>query len=105
MFILLLQESPFYSENLSELFRMIINEPIEWKWYKNDLSADAISLLSGLLEKDVSSRLGCGPEGIDEIKKHPFFASTDFDELLTLKPATYIQPKLRVCRYLLLTNV
>ena len=30
MFIMLVKESPFYSENLHELFSMIINDPIEW---------------------------------------------------------------------------
>eukprot|EP01029_Cantina_marsupialis_P023845 TRINITY_DN600_c0_g1_i2.p1 TRINITY_DN600_c0_g1~~TRINITY_DN600_c0_g1_i2.p1 ORF type:complete len:662 (+),score=153.42 TRINITY_DN600_c0_g1_i2:60-2045(+) len=36
-------------------------------------SEDAKSLLRGLLDRDVSTRLGCGKEGIEEIKKHPFF--------------------------------
>lgn len=96
MFILLLQESPFFSENLSELFRMIVHEPIEWDWYRQELSPEALSLLQGLLTKEVSDRLGCGIAGISEIKSHPFFKSTDFEALARMEVKPFIRPKLRV---------
>lgn len=96
MFTILLHESPFYSENLSELFDMILNQEVEWEYYKEDISPDALSFLQGLLIKDPEKRLGCGPGKIQEIKDHPFFKETDWDELLSMKVKPYIKPKLRV---------
>ena len=101
MFIILLHESPFYSENLNELFDMILHTDPEWEYYKEELSPDAFSLLQGLLTKDVSKRLGCGPNGIAEVKNHPFFASVNWDDLYSMKIKPFIRPKLRVPLYFL----
>ena len=96
MFILLLHESPFYSENTFELFEKIQKEEIDWELYQDDLSPNAFSLLQGLLTKKVEKRLGCGPKGIKEIIEHPFFQPTDWDALLKLQVVPMIKPKLRV---------
>lgn len=96
MFTILLHESPFYSENLSELFDMILHQDVEWEYYKEDLSPEAFSLLEGLLTKDVEKRLGCGPGRIQEIKDHPFFASMDWVALEKMEIKPFIRPKLRV---------
>ena len=45
MFTILLHESPFYSENLSELFDMILHQEVEWEYYTDELSPEAFSLL------------------------------------------------------------
>ena len=100
MFTILLHESPFYSENLSELFEMILSQEVEWEYYKEDLSPEAFSLLQGLLTKDPTERLGCGPNKLQEIKDHPFFASMNWEDLLAMKIKAHIRPKLRV-RHLL----
>lgn len=34
-----------------------------------------------LLAKDPRQRLGCGPEGAAEVKRHPFFRSINFKRL------------------------
>lgn len=41
-------------------------------------SANAASLLRGLLEKDPTKRLGSGPGGAAEVMAHPFFAGVDW---------------------------
>ena len=96
MFTAMLHESPFYSENLSELFDMILHQDVEWEYFKEEISPEAYSLLTGLLTKDPSKRLGCGPKKIQEIKEHPFFASINWDDLIELKVKPFIRPKLRV---------
>jgi serine/threonine protein kinase len=101
MFILLLHESPFYSENLGELFQMILHEPIMWHWYHNELSTEGLDLLRGLLIKDPRCRLGCGPQGLQEIREHPFFMSVQWDDLLSMKAPGPIRPLLRVRTFLL----
>ena len=96
MFILLLHESPFYSENTNELFDKILHEEIDWSYYKDEISPQAISLLQGLLTKKVEDRLGCGKEGMKEVKQHPFFGTVDWNAVLEKKMEPMIRPKLRV---------
>lgn len=42
------------------------------------LSEDAKNLIVSLLNRNPSRRLGAGPEGADEIKRHPFFKDLDW---------------------------
>eukprot|EP01083_Nonionella_stella_P053971 142613_1 len=46
--------------------------------YARELSKHAKSLLKGLLKKDASERLGCGRNGLKEIKEHPFFKGVNW---------------------------
>ncbi len=46
-----------------------------------------------LLEKDPVNRLGTR-EGLDEIMRHPFFASLDWDQLLSKQIEAPFKPKL-----------
>jgi hypothetical protein len=39
-------------------------------------------LLEKLLQVDPTKRIGYGPEDAKQIKRHEFFASIDFEELL-----------------------
>ena len=43
------------------------------------MSVKAKNLIIHLLNRNPSKRLGAGPTGADEIKKHPFFASIDWN--------------------------
>ena len=45
-------------------------------------SPDAFDLLEKLLKFDPQSRIGCGGQGAQEIKEHPFFASIDWTQIL-----------------------
>ena len=103
MFILLLHESPFYSENTNDLFDKILHEEIEWDDYTDEISPQAISLLQGLLTKKVSDRLGCRKDGIKEVKNHPFFSNVDWTVVEEKKIEPMIRPKLRVC-FIIKTN-
>ncbi|MES1912357.1 MAG: hypothetical protein MHM6MM_004644 [Cercozoa sp. M6MM] len=59
-----------------------------------EISAEAESLLRGLLQKDPKKRLGCGRDGIDEIKRHPFFRDIDWDKMLSREVKPPHQPDL-----------
>ena len=74
--------SNYIAETTDELFDDIKHKEIDWEIYREELSPDALSLLQGLLTKDVSKRLGCGKQGILEIKRHPFFADVDWDAVV-----------------------
>ena len=71
---------PFYVQDLDKMYKLIKTEKIRFD-KKFLISKDAKDLILKLLEKDVEKRL-CYHEGIEEIKKHPFFKSIDFDALL-----------------------
>jgi len=43
------------------------------------------SLLEGLLQREVSKRLGCRGNGANEIKAHPFFNGIDWQQVYLLK--------------------
>ena len=80
---------PFYVENLDKMYEMIKGSPVKFPKRIN-LSEDAKDVIRKLLEKNPKKRLG-SQSGIEEIKKHPFFASIDFDLIVEKKiPAPFI---------------
>ncbi|PIO31253.1 hypothetical protein AB205_0038800 [Aquarana catesbeiana] len=52
-------------------------------------------LIRGLLMKDPKKRLGCGPEGSDEIKKHLFFKTINWDDLAAKKVPAPFKPVIK----------
>jgi 3-phosphoinositide dependent protein kinase-1 len=50
-----------------------------------DLDSDIRNLIMKLLVKDPSKRLGSGPDGFEMLKKHPFFESVDWENLLEME--------------------
>lgn len=53
--------------------------------FPRTISEEARSLLSGLLHKDPTRRLGGGPDDVREIQTHPFFASINWTDLVQKK--------------------
>jgi len=51
--------------------------------------------LRGLLTKDCTQRLGCGPNGPNDIKNHPWFNIVDWDALMDKKIIPPFRPKLQ----------
>ena len=51
------------------MYQRILSDPL---LFPADMSHDAKSVMSGLLQRDPARRLGAG--GADEIKRHPFFS-------------------------------
>ena len=63
------------------MYRKILNDPLQFSEF---IGSDARSVLTGLLTRDSSQRLGLN--GAEEIKKHPFFHKhIDFKKLLEKK--------------------
>ena len=73
---------PFYDDNMTKMYRSIINDPITYPHY---VSPTAVDLLSKLLDRNPSTRLGGSERDADEIKEHPFFAGLDWDDVLQKK--------------------
>ena len=83
---------PFYSKDREKLFNLIKNDQV--KFYKY-LSKEAVDLLTKLFIKDPEKRLGSGPNGLNDIKSHPFFASINWESILEKKIKPPFTPKLR----------
>ena len=83
---------PFYSKDREKLFNLIKNDQV--KFYKY-LSKEAVDLLTKLFIKDPEKRLGSGPNGLNDIKSHPFFSSINWDSILEKKIKPPFTPKLR----------
>ena len=82
---------PFYDKNKSVMFYKIQNEELK---LPNYISQQARSLLSALLNKNPSKRLGAF-RGAEEIKSHPWCASIDWSHLLHKKIIPPFRPNLR----------
>jgi len=75
---------PFYDEVTDKMYEKILNDPLR---FGEEFSPEACSILTGLLNRDPTRRLGI--KGADEIKRHPFFHKHIDFKLLAAKK---IQP-------------
>ncbi|XP_055083073.1 RAC-gamma serine/threonine-protein kinase isoform X2 [Periophthalmus magnuspinnatus] len=81
---------PFYNQDHEKLFELILMEDIK---FPRTLSADAKSLLSGLLIKDPNKRLGGGPDDAKEIMRHNFFTGIDWQDVYDKKLVPPFKPQ------------
>ena len=84
VFNMLTGTSPFYNENVNKMYKMIINDDIDFPSF---VSPVAKQFISKLLEKDPDRRLGSGEFGFETIKNHPFFEGLNWDDLLNKRIA------------------
>ncbi|KAI0322348.1 AGC/Akt protein kinase [Amylostereum chailletii] len=78
---------PFYDESTDKMYEKILKNPLV---FGDDIGPDARSILTGLLTRDSSQRLGV--TGADAIKRHPFFANMDWARLLQKKVQPPFKP-------------
>lgn len=83
---------PFYSKDHEVLFELILVEEIK---FPARLSEVAKALLSGLLQKDPAKRLGGGEGDAEDVKKHIFFESINFQELYDKKIDAPFKPDIK----------
>jgi len=69
---------PFYSREHEKLFEQILQCILR---FPSRLSIEAKSLLSSLLVKDPTNRLGGGPDDAQDIRNHEFFKTMDWEKL------------------------
>ncbi|GAB0494738.1 hypothetical protein MMPV_006034 [Pyropia vietnamensis] len=75
--------TPFYSKNRDEVYDRIESAPLR---FPRHFSAEAVSLLRGLLDRNPKTRLGMGPDGLEAVKRHPFFRTVNWEELYNMVP-------------------
>lgn len=69
---------PFQGTNRKETMTQILKAKLGMPEY---LSPEAQSLLRGLFKRNPANRLCSGPNGIDDLFQHSFFATIEWDKL------------------------
>ncbi|KAM6581974.1 hypothetical protein CsatB_008976 [Cannabis sativa] len=78
LFEMLTGQPPFTGGNKYKIHQKIVKEKIKLPAF---LSSEAHSLLKGLLKKDPRMRLGSGPNGGNDIKRHKWFKTINWKKL------------------------
>ncbi|KAJ8266973.1 hypothetical protein GJAV_G00136780 [Gymnothorax javanicus] len=78
MFEMLTGTLPFQGKDRKETMTMILKAKLGMPQF---LSAEAQSLLRNLFKRNPGNRLGAGPDGVEEIKRHPFYSVIDWNKL------------------------
>ncbi|XP_007420550.1 ribosomal protein S6 kinase alpha-2 [Python bivittatus] len=78
MFEMLTGSLPFQGKDRKETMALILKAKLGMPQF---LSVEAQSLLRALFKRNPSNRLGAGLDGVEEIKRHPFFATVDWNKL------------------------
>ena len=74
------------------MLRDIVEKPIPMKQY---FSPEATAILTVLLERDPTKRLGYSIKDADELRAHPFFAQIDWKQVATQTHETAYKPKVK----------
>ncbi|OQR71226.1 cAMP-dependent protein kinase catalytic subunit alpha-like [Tropilaelaps mercedesae] len=89
---LLYKYSPFFSDTPERLYYRIKNDRVTFPAYIR-VSGSARDIILRLLEKDTSDRLGLLIGGVDDVKRHEWFRSTDWLSLYVQKCSVPYKPK------------
>ncbi|XP_034044548.1 ribosomal protein S6 kinase alpha-2 [Thalassophryne amazonica] len=78
MFEMLTGSLPFQGKDRKETMALILKAKLGMPQF---LSPEVQSLLRALFKRNPTNRLGAGLDGVEEIKRHHFFASIDWNKL------------------------
>lgn len=79
---------PFSGDSPQEIFQNILTGEIVWPDVPEDMSENAKDLITKLLASDPHERLGAN--GMEEVKKHPFFDGLEWDKLFEVKVPPFV---------------
>ena len=91
IFEMLSGHTPFYSSNTVQTYENILNAPLRFPPY---FSEDARDILSRLINRDLTKRLGNLKNGTEDVKSHPWFREVVWDKLLGKCIETPYEPPL-----------
>jgi serum/glucocorticoid-regulated kinase 2 len=82
---------PFYNQNIQLMYELIQHGELRFP-QRNPLSREAQDIITKLLERDPTRRLGA--RGIEEIKSHPYFEGINWTLIEQKKLPTPFQPRI-----------
>ncbi|KAL1501372.1 hypothetical protein ABEB36_006702 [Hypothenemus hampei] len=89
MFEMLTGTLPFQGHDRHETLTQILKAKLAMP---SNLSPEAQSLLRALFKRNPANRLGAGPNGGEDMKRHEFFATINFDDLEAKKVKPPFKP-------------
>ncbi|EFJ20048.1 hypothetical protein SELMODRAFT_110120, partial [Selaginella moellendorffii] len=95
---------PFYDDDAIGTYQKILAGKLQFPGHfsRRQTSCSAKDLVRRLLTADLTKRIGCLKDGVDEIKNHSWFANVKWDNVLAKKDTPPIRPKVAVCLYFLI---
>jgi len=84
--------TPFYDPSPIKTYEKITQCDVH---YPSSFGTDAVSLLKGLIRKDVTYRLGNLKNGVDDIKSHPWYREVIWKSLLQGNIETPYEPDIQ----------
>jgi serine/threonine kinase 32 len=95
---LLVGKRPWRGKTNSNLTHAILRDPLRWPDpMPANISDAAMSCIRGLLERDITKRLGCkGAGGVEALKAHPWFRGLDWEALARKELKPPFEPDVRV---------
>lgn len=82
---------PFFDRNFNSMCEKILSKPVRFA-SKYKISPEGQDFIRGLLQREPSLRLGHTADGFQAIRRHPFFRSLNWDDLLDRR----VTPPLRL---------
>lgn len=89
MYEMLTGQLPFQANNRKETMNLILKAKLGMPQY---LSPEAQALLRCLFKRNPLNRLGYGPNGIEDLKKQPFFATINWEKLVMRQVSPPFKP-------------
>ncbi|CAI2168536.1 6234_t:CDS:2 [Funneliformis geosporum] len=84
MYELLFSKRPFRGKTNHQLTQAILQEPLTFPENAlGSVSEECLDCIRRFCERDIKKRLGCGPNGLEDIKKHPWFKDIEWGKLDT----------------------
>lgn len=84
--------TPFYDSNAMKTYENILNAKLRFPPFFND---DVKDLLMGLINRDLSQRLGNLQNGTEDVKNHRWFSEVVWEKLLTRNIETPYEPPIQ----------
>ncbi|MBN3295036.1 PKN2 kinase, partial [Amia calva] len=94
IFQMLVVETPFPGEDRNQVLHNIVHMKVDYPAF---LSSESIFIMKKLMKKNPTKRLGASKRGAEEVKKHLFFRSVDWQGLLEKKVKPPFVPTLKGC--------
>ena len=84
--------TPFYDSNAMKTYENILNAKLKFPSFFNE---DAQDLISKLVTRDLSARLGNLQKGSEDVKNHPWFNEVVWEKLITRNIETPYEPPIQ----------